>query len=793
MLSPMRSRALEVGLLLVLVTLLGLRPLIGETLTGARDPVSAGLAELRSPTPLRTLALDIVALAAGSIALVHSAMTGRFRIGAAWLGGIGLFAAACVMSAFFAGEQRPALLAAVDWLAVWVTLLALVSLLHQPWRVGLMLAVLLASGLANVAKCADDRASAAETRARYLENRDRIWTEQGIPLDAPQVRLFEQRMAANEASGFFAHSNVAGGYLLLGLFAALGISLSSPERFSPSVLAGGVLAVGFALGVSLTSSTGALVAGGLGGAVLLARMLGPARSTNRRRSMFATGWLTVVAVTSVVAGWGMLKGGLPHPSLDFRWQYWTASAAMFGDHPWTGVGAENFGNHYTAYKPITSPEEVKNPHNLLVQFATEYGVLGLVAVVALLLIGSWTVLRPAPADSPGNQPWLSPSQARGLWGSALVCAVAIFAVRVPLLESGHSGFILWMTASQGLIWALGAAAAIWGISCAATGAGVARLAAACAVGLLAFLVQDTINFAMFVPSARANFFGLLAVVLAIKLYPMEESGTQPVPAHRKRERTAGAPKTEQRTTVILRSPAAWITAGLAVAGLVFALLQYPPVAAAQRELASARAHARLPLGTTLDAHPAHNAYQRATAADPRDAVAPLEHAQWLHALARAEQSNRAMSTAGASASAADQDQSQRIAALASAGIAACKTGIARSPAKFGAYVRLAQLSLLRGQATNDRADVAQAVAAMEDAIDRYPEYPRNLVGLGNCQIELGTCASAEDAIASYRAALALDARRPAWETFRGFNERESAEIEARVQSVSRFLEDECRH
>jgi hypothetical protein len=192
-------------------------------------------------------------------------------------------------------------------------------------------------------------------------------------------------------------------------------------------------------------------------------------------------------------------------------------------------------------------------------------------------------------------------------------------------------------------------------------------------------------------------------------------------------------------------------------------------------------------------HPAHSAYRRATAADPRDAVAPLEHAQWLHALARAEQSNRAMSGAGASASAADQDQSQRIAALASAGIAACKTGIARSPAKFGAYVRLAQLSLLRGQATNDRADVAQAVAAMEDAIDRYPEYPRNLVGLGNCQIELGTCASAEDAIASYRAALALDARRPAWETFRGFNERESAEIEARVQSVSRFLEDECRH
>jgi hypothetical protein len=111
---------------------------------------------------------------------------------------------------------------------------------------------------------------------------------------------------------------------------------------------------------------------------------------------------------------------------------------------------------------------------------------------------------------------------------------------VPLLESGHAGFILWMTASQGLVWALGAAAAIWGMARAASGADVARLAAACAVGLLAFLVQDTINFAMFVPSARANFFGLLAVVLAIKLYPMEESGTQPVPAHRKRERAVGA-------------------------------------------------------------------------------------------------------------------------------------------------------------------------------------------------------------------------------------------------------------
>ena len=110
--------------------------------------------------------------------------------------------------------------------------------------------------------------------------------------------------------------------------------------------------------------------------------------------------MLIVLATIVVLSVGTVRGGLPHPSLDFRWRYWTASAEMFGEYWPTGVGAENFGDHYLKYKPIDSPEEVKNPHNFLVQFATEYGAIGLAGALLMLLGGSMAATRPTPRGNP---------------------------------------------------------------------------------------------------------------------------------------------------------------------------------------------------------------------------------------------------------------------------------------------------------------------------------------------------------------------------------------------------------
>ncbi|MCB9867345.1 MAG: hypothetical protein H6816_12020, partial [Phycisphaerales bacterium] len=278
----MRQR-LETALLLILLVVIGLRPLIGETYSAERDPVSASIAGLVDPGLARTLWIDIVTLIAGGVALAASVRYSQRRTrtsGLEW--GTLLFAVAATASCFVAGEKRPAIDASLDWVAALVTAAALVRLLDRPWRIALALIVISATGLANVEDCYEDHANAAATRQQYFENRAQIWASQNVPLDAPQVELFEHRMLANEASGFFAHSNVAGGYLLLGLFTALGLAAATnqsrarkeADRHNPppnptrpqaqsdpfTTVVAAILAAAFAFGIWLTHSTGALVA-----------------------------------------------------------------------------------------------------------------------------------------------------------------------------------------------------------------------------------------------------------------------------------------------------------------------------------------------------------------------------------------------------------------------------------------------------------------------------------------------------------------------------------------------------
>ncbi len=85
----------------------------------------------------------------------------------------------------------------------------------------------------------------------------------------------------------------------------------------------------------------------------------------------------------------------------FRMQLWHASLKMFHDHPWIGVGPDNFLYQYRARYILPSAWQEPNlshPHNILLTFATRLGLPGLVAGLwihlafwnhALPLRGSW--------------------------------------------------------------------------------------------------------------------------------------------------------------------------------------------------------------------------------------------------------------------------------------------------------------------------------------------------------------------------------------------------------------------
>jgi O-antigen ligase len=82
-----------------------------------------------------------------------------------------------------------------------------------------------------------------------------------------------------------------------------------------------------------------------------------------------------------------------------RLSLWQASLNMFLDYPIFGVGLDNFLYEYRgAYMFDTAWREpnLSHPHNLILDFATRLGSMGLMAG-ATLFIAFWQVARQLPA------------------------------------------------------------------------------------------------------------------------------------------------------------------------------------------------------------------------------------------------------------------------------------------------------------------------------------------------------------------------------------------------------------
>jgi O-antigen ligase len=94
--------------------------------------------------------------------------------------------------------------------------------------------------------------------------------------------------------------------------------------------------------------------------------------------------LGVIALLSTPRFAGLLD---PHSgTLFFRLQLWRASWEMFCDHPWLGVGPDNFLYQYRGRYILPSAWQephLSHAHNLVLSYATRLGVVGLLAGVWL--------------------------------------------------------------------------------------------------------------------------------------------------------------------------------------------------------------------------------------------------------------------------------------------------------------------------------------------------------------------------------------------------------------------------
>jgi O-antigen ligase len=189
-----------------------------------------------------------------------------------------------------------------------------------------------------------------------------------------------------ELIGFNSSANSFAGLIVLLLTIGLGVAIQRiRDRDDPGWSVTLALSAPLAIWLLIyTKSKAALVMPIL--VIVLFAILwkwrGPMARQSKRWFWTGVGILTLGIAAAV--GHGLYHHGLPTDSLNFRWRYWVAAMRMFRRHPLLGVGWDNFGPHYLLDRLPAASEEILDPHNFLMRFLVELGLVGFVLMLAWL-------------------------------------------------------------------------------------------------------------------------------------------------------------------------------------------------------------------------------------------------------------------------------------------------------------------------------------------------------------------------------------------------------------------------
>ncbi|MBI1827420.1 MAG: O-antigen ligase family protein [Planctomycetes bacterium] len=754
------SRILYGFAFITLVVIAALRPLIAETYDSSPATISLADHNITDPQPIRTLVIDLAILAAG-LAWAGARLkpnVARYR----WTGlepALIIIACASVLSCTSAGNKRLAINASIDWLCSGVLGIVLVQVIRTPWQRNVLLAAVLATAAVQFTQCVDQRASTEDTWKQYQQTRAEFWRKQGIDSESNHVALFEARMRANESSGYLPHSNVTGSYFAMCGLAAVGVTIATWRNLLTSrrfLLFLGLVALMIALlaGIAMTKSRGAATSFVLALILWLVVWRAQGWIDSHRRQAFMIGWIGLALILVAVVGHGIYHGTLPTDSLAFRWHYWRNSMGMICDHWFAGVGRENFGRQYLLYKPIESPEEISNPHDVFVQAAAEWGIFGLIGIVALLLGASWALTMGRSHTNVATNLNLESLEALahkskasalrlGLLG--IIMAVALTVIRMPLFGTCDRSYLYYMSTLTAIVWLPIFACVAFALSCVKPEVRKSVALAGAAFGLFAFALQELINFSLFVPATATTAFAVFACAIP-------DSNRAAI-----RRETTG----DHRTIHAVRR---WLlTLATTVAIVMIAPMEAVPVFRTGALLSEARSQAMIrPLGHPENSEAA-NFYERAAAADTLDPTAFVELARWLGSIAPlAPQSAATFSRAVEFVQAAQQRD------------------------KYSHSLRRLELLLCRDQArrTSAATNYEAAIHAGDEMLKLYPLDPAGLVLVGELQLEAARATNSDllrfAGLDSLQKGLDLDSRRPRWSVFQGLTESERARVSQEI-------------
>jgi len=464
--------------------------------------------------------------------------------------GLCVFLVAAVIAGFAAADKRLAITDSAVLFAPMLMAILLIQILDSGTKIRLILAVIVALAVVNAQQSADQFFRGNRMAIEQYEQDPRSMLEPlGIEPNTFQQFMFEHRIYSGGVRGYFTTRNSAGSFLLLASFAAAAIFIDRlRNRKSGSgdlhILACGVAAAVVLFSLVLTRSKGAFIGFFCAAVLFAAQLRYGSRLKAHRKALFAACALLGVVAVLVVASYGLNHERLPGgSSMLVRWQYWRAAARMYADHWLTGVGPGNFSDYYTRYKPDAALESVADPHNFPLSILAQYGPLGLVGFLAMIVIPFWMVLSPSgPGPSAPRRGVLPRTPASGFarpdyggqafYKPAIALAVCISAalliVRPIIFPMPPTGSSEERQAGILVLYIMPVFVFLVGFLLVAAGPGqpkksgpgpildsqrsvVAPALFSAAVGLL---IHNLIDFAIFEPGVLTTFWAIIACLIA---------------------------------------------------------------------------------------------------------------------------------------------------------------------------------------------------------------------------------------------------------------------------------------
>lgn len=361
------------------------------------------------------------ALAVTLIGLVGNALAGTLRIRFG-LADAGLVALAVLvgLSASAAPDRRPAINLAWEWGGLLLTFLMVRWLPRDRRETHALVAALIASAAAvSVYGLYQVGVEFPQTRAFYRANPERVLKLVGIAAGTPAQQAFEDRLlGSTEPIATFALANSLAGFLLIPAVVLIGLivgRLADRRARLPgpgwlSWLLALLPALAILLCLLLTKSRGAYVGLAVGGLVVLATQ---ARSVSVKTLLTfgGVGLGLIVAIIALLASVGALDRLVlteSSKSLRYRAEYWTATWQVINDDAttyWRGLGPGNFPGPYLRHKLETSSEEIKDPHNFVLDVWAMAGLPALLCLLASAAVGVIAMFRTPDSAASADANW----------------------------------------------------------------------------------------------------------------------------------------------------------------------------------------------------------------------------------------------------------------------------------------------------------------------------------------------------------------------------------------------------